>query len=271
MSFFTFPPPLPRQEQSLLPAPCYDSITSFILSDPGPKILREDSGECALNSQFCLRRFPQSPLFLLLCQSGPGDRGRWEEIDERSVSSSPGREGVIEGAAADKTQVLTSLPSPLPRWTSIFRKPFREGKNYSPFSSDPSWLDPSLRNPFKVTEDLMIHARDCELPAAEDSHCRWRHAQPQGVCEDRADCSSQEKSLRHFHWVWASPVVQWQRIGLQFRSRSRGGFDSWVRQIPLEKGLATHCRILAWRIPWTEQPGGLHTVPGVQIRTRLSD
>ena len=26
---------------------------------------------------------------------------------------------------------------------------------------------------------------------------------------------------------------------------------------PLEKGMATHSTILAWRIPWTEEPGGL--------------
>ena len=26
---------------------------------------------------------------------------------------------------------------------------------------------------------------------------------------------------------------------------------------PLEKGIATHSTILAWRIPWTEEPGGL--------------
>ena len=26
---------------------------------------------------------------------------------------------------------------------------------------------------------------------------------------------------------------------------------------PLEKGLATHSSILAWRLPWTEEPGGL--------------
>ena len=28
---------------------------------------------------------------------------------------------------------------------------------------------------------------------------------------------------------------------------------------PLEKEMATHSRILAWRIPWTEEPGGLHS------------
>ena len=29
---------------------------------------------------------------------------------------------------------------------------------------------------------------------------------------------------------------------------------------PLEKGMATHSNILAWRIPWTEEPGRLHSM-----------
>ena len=29
---------------------------------------------------------------------------------------------------------------------------------------------------------------------------------------------------------------------------------------PLEKGMATHSRILAWEIPWTEEPGGLQSM-----------
>ena len=39
---------------------------------------------------------------------------------------------------------------------------------------------------------------------------------------------------------------------------------------PLEKEMATHSSILAWRIPWTEEPGGLQST-GSQSRTRLSD
>ena len=40
----------------------------------------------------------------------------------------------------------------------------------------------------------------------------------------------------------------------------------------LEKGKATHSSILAWRIPWTEGPGRLHTVHGVtNSQTWLSD
>ena len=34
-------------------------------------------------------------------------------------------------------------------------------------------------------------------------------------------------------------------------------FLSW--EDPLEKEIATHSRILAWEIPWTEEPGGLQS------------
>ena len=37
---------------------------------------------------------------------------------------------------------------------------------------------------------------------------------------------------------------------------------------PLEKGMATHSSTLAWRIPWTEEPGGLQS-KGLQSWTRL--
>ena len=39
---------------------------------------------------------------------------------------------------------------------------------------------------------------------------------------------------------------------------------------PLEKDVATHSSILAWKIPWMEEPGGLQST-GLQSRTRLSD
>ena len=38
----------------------------------------------------------------------------------------------------------------------------------------------------------------------------------------------------------------------------------------LEKALATHSRIVAWRIPWTAEPGGLQSM-GLQSQTQLSD
>ena len=32
------------------------------------------------------------------------------------------------------------------------------------------------------------------------------------------------------------------------------------QEVPLEKGMATHSSILAWRTPWTEEPGGLQSM-----------
>ena len=40
----------------------------------------------------------------------------------------------------------------------------------------------------------------------------------------------------------------------EIRVQSLGGEDA------LEKGMATHSSILAWEIPWTEEPGGLQSV-----------
>ena len=51
-------------------------------------------------------------------------------------------------------------------------------------------------------------------------------------------------------------------------------WETWVRSLsredPLEKEMATHSSILAWRIPWTEEPAGLQST-GSQSRTRLSE
>ena len=51
--------------------------------------------------------------------------------------------------------------------------------------------------------------------------------------------------------------------------------ETWVQFLgwedPQEKGMATHCSILAWRIPWIEEPGGA-TVHGVtKSQTQLSN
>ena len=40
---------------------------------------------------------------------------------------------------------------------------------------------------------------------------------------------------------------------------------------PLEKGMTTHFSILAWRIPWTEEPGGLQSMGSQKSQTRLSN
>ena len=46
--------------------------------------------------------------------------------------------------------------------------------------------------------------------------------------------------------------------------------ETWVQSLgqedPLEKEMATHSSILAWRIPWTEEPGGLQSMGSQRVR-----
>ena len=45
--------------------------------------------------------------------------------------------------------------------------------------------------------------------------------------------------------------------------------ETWVRSLgqedPLEKEMATHSSILAWKIPWTEEPGGLQSTGSQRV------
>ena len=50
--------------------------------------------------------------------------------------------------------------------------------------------------------------------------------------------------------------------------------ETWVRSLgqddPLEKGMATHSSILAWRITWTEETGGLQSMGPQRVGHLLS-
>ena len=62
--------------------------------------------------------------------------------------------------------------------------------------------------------------------------------------------------------IWASLVVQRLKLLPAMREtlvRSLGWEDS------LEKEMATHSSILAWRIPWTEEPGGLQSMGSQRV------
>ena len=63
--------------------------------------------------------------------------------------------------------------------------------------------------------------------------------------------------------TWASLVAQ--RI-----KRLPAMQETWVwslgREDPLEKEMATHSSIVAWRIPWTEEPGGLQSMGLQRLR-----
>ena len=47
------------------------------------------------------------------------------------------------------------------------------------------------------------------------------------------------------------------------RDRDVGSIPGW--EDPLEEGMATHSSILAWRTPWTEEPGGLQSTGSQRV------
>ena len=54
---------------------------------------------------------------------------------------------------------------------------------------------------------------------------------------------------------WWASLVAWTVKHLPAMQET--SVRSLVQEDPLEKEMATHSSILAWRIPWTEEPGGL--------------
>ena len=77
-------------------------------------------------------------------------------------------------------------------------------------------------------------------------------------------------------FLYISTVSQLKVSACQCRRHKRGGFNLWVRKTdPLEEEMAIHSSILAWRIPWTEEPGGLrfpwdHTELDTQLSTQVT-
>ena len=63
-------------------------------------------------------------------------------------------------------------------------------------------------------------------------------------------------------YSWASLVAQLVKNPPAMR-------ETWVRSLcqkdPLEEGVATHSSILAWRIPWTEESGGLQSMGSKRV------
>ena len=54
-------------------------------------------------------------------------------------------------------------------------------------------------------------------------------------------------------------------IQYMFGLRQETWVQSLVQEDPLEKEMAAHSRILAWEIPWTEEPGGLQSMRSQRV------
>ena len=59
-----------------------------------------------------------------------------------------------------------------------------------------------------------------------------------------------------FAWTWLPLVL----VVKNLLANAEDARDMSLKEDPLEEGMATHFSILAWRIPWTEEPGGLQSI-----------
>ena len=74
------------------------------------------------------------------------------------------------------------------------------------------------------------------------------------------NCSCLELNLQYLQDVTALGLPWWLSSKESTCEYRRLGFDPWIRKDPLEKGMMTHSSILARKILWTEEPGGLQSM-----------
>ena len=72
--------------------------------------------------------------------------------------------------------------------------------------------------------------------------------------------------------IWVKPIVNYTRVFDSTEIRvldgsvgkesacNAGDIQSLGRKDPMEKGMTTYSSVLVWRIPWTEEPGGLQSM-----------
>ena len=64
--------------------------------------------------------------------------------------------------------------------------------------------------------------------------------------------------------------IDWASLVAQMVKNLPAMRETWAQSLgwedPLEEGMATHSSILAWRIPWTEEPDGLQSMESQRVR-----
>ena len=77
--------------------------------------------------------------------------------------------------------------------------------------------------------------------------------------------------VRKIYWRKIGYPLQysWASLLAQMENNLPAMWETWVPSLawedPLEKGTATHSSILTWRIPWTEEPGGLQSMGSPKV------
>ena len=102
----------------------------------------------------------------------------------------------------------------------------------------------------------IVHASLCSLADQDSPHC------PLSFIQFSLSCLFILFLLSTSHFCRASLVAQ---LIKNLPAMQETWFWSLGQEDALEKGMATHSSILAWRIPWREKPGGLQSVESQRV------
>jgi len=77
--------------------------------------------------------------------------------------------------------------------------------------------------------------------------------------DGRGRRGSDSLGMNQVHYVYCELYFYWASLVDQLVKNPPAMQDTWIQSLgwedPLEEGMATDSSILAWRIPWTEEPG----------------
>ena len=85
------------------------------------------------------------------------------------------------------------------------------------------------------------------------------------IFPDPGDQTQISRNAGGFFIIWATKEAQWLRIHLPMQEIQEMQVWSLGWEDSLEEEMTTHSSILAWRTPWTEEPGGLQSMGSQRV------
>jgi len=80
------------------------------------------------------------------------------------------------------------------------------------------------------------------------------------------DSGREGLSLMYLYNIWTSPMAQMVKNLPAMQETQETWVQSLGQENPLEKKIATHSSIFAWKTPWTEKPGRLWSMDSQKVR-----